>query len=50
MVLDPIPDFDVGVCFIWPLNSMGHNEDVVSAWGVFCHIPHQIGEKLPDTI
>ena len=34
---------------------MGHNEDVVSAWGGgggggVCHIPHRIGEKLPSTI
>ena len=33
MVLEPIPDPDVGVCSIWPRNPMGHNEDVVSAWG-----------------
>ena len=33
MVLEPIPDPDVGVCFFWPRNPMGHNEDVVSAWG-----------------
>ena len=38
----------------WPCNAMGHNEDVVSAWGGggggVCHIPHRIGEKLPGTI
>ena len=30
-----ILDSDVEVSFIWPCNTMGHNEDVVSAWGVF---------------
>ena len=50
MVLEPIPDLDVGVCSVWPRNPMGHNEDVVSAWGGVCHIPHRIGEKLPGTI
>ena len=30
---------------------MGHNEDVVSAWGGgVCDVPHQIGEKVPDAI
>ena len=33
MVSEPIPDLDLGVCSIWPGNPMGHNEDVVSAWG-----------------
>ena len=64
MVLKPILDPDVGVYYVWlrrgclivwPHNPMGHNEDVVSAWGGgggggVCHIPHRIGEKLPDTI
>ena len=31
MVSESIPDPDVGVCFVWPRNPMGHNEDVVSA-------------------
>ena len=35
LVSEPIPDPDVGVCSVWPRNPMGHNEDVVSAWGVF---------------
>ena len=42
MVLEPIPNFGVRVCLalreclsVWPHNPMGHNEDVVSAWGVF---------------
>ena len=58
MVSEPIPDPDVGVCPVWPRNPMGHNEDVVFAWGGggggggggVCHIPHWIGEKLPGTI
>ena len=29
---------------------MGHNEDVVSVWGVVCDVPHRIGENVPDTI
>ena len=29
---------------------MGHNEDVVSAWGGVCDVPHQIGEKVPSAI
>ncbi|RVW32634.1 hypothetical protein CK203_076502 [Vitis vinifera] len=36
MVSEPIPDPGVGVCLalsVWPRNPMGHNEDVVSAWG-----------------
>ena len=33
MVSESIPDPDVGVCSVWPHNLMGHNEDVVSAWG-----------------
>ena len=33
MVSEPIPDPDVGVYSVWPRNPMGHNEDVVSAWG-----------------
>ena len=33
MVSGTISDPDVGVCSIWPRNPMGHNEDVVSAWG-----------------
>ena len=29
---------------------MGHNEDVVSAWGGVCDVPHLIGEKNQDAI
>ena len=29
---------------------MGHNEDVVSAWGGICDVPHQIGDKVHDAI
>ena len=29
---------------------MGHNEDVVSAWGGVCDVPHQIGEKVSSAI
>ena len=32
---------------------MGHNEDVVSAWGErrgVCDVPYRIGEKNPDAI
>ena len=31
---------------------MGHNKDVVSAWGEggVCDIPHRIREKVPDAI
>ena len=29
---------------------MGHNEDVVSAWGGICDVPHRIGEKVPNAI
>ena len=54
MVSESILDLDVGVCSVWPRNPMGHNEDVVSAWGGggggVCHIPHRIGEKLLGTI
>ena len=52
MVSKPIPDPDVRVCFLWPRNPMGHNEDFVSAWGEggggggggggVCHVPHWI--------
>ena len=64
MVSESIFDPDVGVCFVWlrrgclivwSCNPMGHNEDIVSAWGGggggnVCHISHQIGEKLSETI
>ena len=54
MVLEPILDLGVGVCLalsVWPRNPMGHNEDVVSAWGgCVCDVPHQIGEKVPGAI
>ena len=29
---------------------MGHNEDVVSAWGGVCDVPHQIGENVSSVI
>ena len=29
---------------------MGHNEDVVSAWGGVCDVPHRMGEKVPGAI
>ena len=29
---------------------MGHNKDVVSAWGSVCDVPHQIGEKVLGAI
>ncbi|RVW24076.1 Transposon Ty3-G Gag-Pol polyprotein [Vitis vinifera] len=48
---DPRPG--VGVCLalsIWPRNPMGHNEDVVSAWGGVCDVPHRIGEKVLGAI
>ena len=31
-------------------NPMGHNEDVVSAWGGICDVPHRIGEQVPGAI
>ena len=36
--------------FVWPRNPMGHNEDVVSAWGGVCDVPHQIGENVLGAI
>ena len=39
-----------GCLFVWPHNPMGHNEDVVSAWGGVCDVPHRIGENVPDAI
>ena len=53
MVSEPIPDPGVGVCLalsVRPRNPMGHNEDVVSAWGGVCDVPHRIGENVPDAI
>ena len=53
MVSEPIPDPGVGVCLalsVWPCNPMGHNEDVVSAWGGICDVPHWIGEEVPGSI
>ena len=35
---------------VWPRNPMGHNEDVVSAWGGVCDVPHRIGENVPGAI
>ena len=29
---------------------MGHNEDVVSAWGGIYDVPHRIGEEVPSAI
>ena len=29
---------------------MGHNEDVVSAWGGVCDVPHRIGKNVPGAI
>ena len=29
---------------------MGHNEDIVSAWGGVCNVPHRIGEKVLGAI
>ena len=29
---------------------MGHNEDVVSAWGGVCDVPHRIGENVLGVI
>ena len=29
---------------------MGHNEDVVFAWGGVSDVPHRIGENVPDAI
>ena len=39
-----------GCLSVWPRNPMGHNEDVVSAWGGICDVPHWIGEQVPDAI
>ena len=53
MVSEPIPDPGVGVCLalsVWPRNPMGHNEDVVSAWGGVCDVPHRIWENVPGAI
>ena len=53
VVSELIPDPGVGVCLalsIWPRNPMGHNEDVVSAWGGVCDVPHRIGEKVLGAI
>ena len=65
MVSEPIPDPNVGVCLalsVWPYNPMGHNEDVMFAWGVFMmshigygrmfvyDVPHRIRENVSDAI
>ncbi|RVW81511.1 Retrovirus-related Pol polyprotein from transposon 17.6 [Vitis vinifera] len=53
MVSEPIPDPGVGVCLalsVWPRNPMGHNKDVVSAWGGVFDVPHRIREKVPGVI
>ena len=39
-----------GCLSVWSLNPMGHNEDVVSAWGGVCNVPHRIRENVPDVI
>ena len=39
-----------GCLSVWPCNPIGHNEDIVSAWGGVCDVPHQIGENVPDAI
>ena len=50
---EPILDLDVGVYFVWPNrrylfvlphNPMGHNEDIVSAWGCLWHPTLDKGE------
>ena len=38
-----------GCLSVWPYNPIGHNKDVVFAWGV-CDIPHRIGEKVLGAI
>ena len=50
MISESIPDLGVVVClaqygclFVQPRNPVGHNEDVVSAWGVF--VTSHIGQK-----
>ena len=53
MVSEPIPDPGAGVCLalsVWPRNPMGHNEDVVSAWGGICDVPHRIEDEVPGAI
>ena len=35
---------------VWPRNPMGHNDDVVSAWGGICDVPHHIWENVPGAI
>ena len=45
MVSEPIPDLDLGVCSIWPGNPMGHNEDVVSAWGGGVCLSHHTSDR-----
>ena len=35
---------------VWPRNLIGHNEDVVFAWGGVCDVPHRIGENVPGAI
>ena len=39
-----------GCLLVWPRNPMGHNDDVVSAWGDVCDVPHRIGENVPGAI
>ena len=39
-----------GCLFVRPHNLMGHNEDVVSAWGGVCDISHRIGGKVHGAI
>ena len=35
-----------GCLFVWPRDPMGHNENVMSAWGGVCDVPHRIGRKF----
>ena len=46
MVSETIPDPDVEVYSVWPRNSMGHNEDVVSAWGCLSHPTSDMGRNF----
>ena len=50
MVSESISDLGVGCSSVWPRNPVGHNEDVVSAWGGVCDIPHRIGGKVSGAI
>ena len=54
IVSELIPNLDVGVCYFWPhggclsvcpRNPMGHNKDIVSAWGHLSHSTLDKGEN-----